>query len=80
MRYEIEAPVPPLTIGFEMIGAGEPEQRVAFPVARGSDARFFRAFAFKPTVEGTFDLAMRAYDAAGTLVAETLCPAVTITP
>lgn len=50
-----------------------------FPAAPGTDSRFFRAFAFKPTREGTFALVLRAYRG-GQLVATTTCPGVTVLP
>jgi hypothetical protein len=72
--------VPPTALEFDLREDGEPPQLVEFPARAGTDARFFRAFAFKPTVEGAdMTLAVRAY-VDDDLVAETICPGVTVLP
>lgn len=80
VRYEFDGPVPPARVTFDMDDDGEPPQVVDFPVVHGSDARYFKAFAFKPTREGAFDLVLRALDAGGREVASARCPGVTVLP
>lgn len=65
---------------------GEPAMVASFNVGAGEqDGRYFRALAFKPVRNGTFDLVLRAYVqgaiGAGSyrLVATTTCPGVNIT-
>jgi hypothetical protein len=64
---------------FDLEDDNEPAQVVDFPATFGTDSRFFRAFAFKPTREGTFTLSIRAY-IRGNLAARTDCPDVVVTP
>lgn len=80
MRYEISAAAPPARLAFDLLGDDEPPQVVDFPVLQGSDSRFFRAFAFKPTREGAFDLQMLVSDANGDVIASARCPGVVVTP
>jgi hypothetical protein len=68
----------------------EPPQSVYFPSQPGTDSRFIKGFAFKPTIEGTnMTLQIRAYAGSnvanrrivgGTLVASATCPGITVTP
>lgn len=64
---------------------------VYFPKSAGTDVRFIRAFAFKPTVEGanqTLDVRLYAGSTVaadrsvvgGTRIASASCPGVTILP
>lgn len=71
--------MPPDRVEFDLVEDGEPPQVVAFPASAGTDSRYFRAFAFKPTREGTFTLAVRAF-LAGALVGWTTCPDVVVSP
>ena len=69
---------------------GEPPQSVYFPAEPGTDVRFIRGFAAKPTIEGTgLTLAVRVYAdstifnrriVGGRLVASARCPGITVTP
>lgn len=88
MRYEVETDA--THVEFELLEADEPPQTVYFPLEPGTDARFIRGFAFKPTVEGAnMTLAVRVYAdsvvrnrriVGGTLTASARCPGVTIVP
>jgi hypothetical protein len=78
VRYEVEAAVPPESLAFDLSDP-EPAQVVAFPASHGSDARYFRAFAFKPTVEGQFSLTIAA-SLDGFVVASVTCPGVLVVP
>lgn len=87
MRYEIEGDA--THIEFDMSDP-EPPQAVYFPSQPGTNVMFVRAFAFKPTIEGTnMSLNVRVYAGSnianrrivgGTLVASATCPGITVLP
>ena len=81
VRFDADSPVgSPITrLEFGMEGNGEQNQIVTFPTLVGSDGRFFRAFAFKPTINGTFPLVMIAHDAQGRIGVTRCTPGVTVT-
>lgn len=82
MRFEVEGPEPIARMEFDMSDP-EPAIPILFDVGRGFDGRFVRAFAFKPTTNGTWDLVVRAFVRGGsggyTLVGSATCPGVNVT-
>jgi hypothetical protein len=81
------AAVAPVTrIELNLNDDNEPPMVVSFNVGAGEqDGRYFRALAFKPVRNGTYDLVVRAYvadpigPASNRLVATTSCPGVNVT-
>lgn len=93
IRYETEVPAgedPPSHGEFDILEDGEPPQSIYFPLEPGTDVRFLRAQAPKPTVEGAnLTLVIRVYKdstivdrriVGGTLIASASCPGVTVVP
>lgn len=89
VRYEVEQDA--THAEFDIVEAGEPPQSVYFPLMPGTDVRFIRGFAFKPTVEGVnWTLRVRVYTGSlvdanrqivgGTLAATATCPGITVVP
>ena len=89
VRYEVESDA--THAEFDIIEDGEPPQSIYFPSSPGTNVMFIRAFAFKPTIEGSnLTVAVRIYKdstvgpnreiVGGTLIARALCPGVEVEP
>jgi hypothetical protein len=86
VRFEISAVRPVTKVELDLDDS-EPALVASFNVGAGEqDGRYFRAMAFKPVINGTFNLTIRAYvqGAIGagshTLISTVTCPGVTVTP
>lgn len=78
VRFEVESSEPIQRVEL-MLNDGQPPLAATFPVGLGEqDGRYFRALAFKPVINGTWTLTVRAFGA-GALTASTTCPGVTVT-
>lgn len=79
VRFEVESDQPVQRLEVDLVDDGEPAQEVAFGVGLAFDGRYWRALAFKPTVNGTWPLRLRAWNVRGEF-GETVCrPGVTVT-
>lgn len=77
--YDVTADRPIVRVEFDMLDDDEPAQVITFPVEVGTDGRFFKGFAFKPTINGTFPLQVRVQNDRGDWGAVTCRPGVTVT-
>lgn len=78
IRFDAGSSEAILRIELDLEGDGEPSILVNFSGEPGRDGRYFRALAFKPTVNGTWPLVVTAYDAVGRKGATRCTPGVTV--
>lgn len=83
VRFDITSAWPVVRLDFDTEGDGEPPQTVTFPPVVGSDGRFFKAFAFKPTINSIpgepWPLRVTATDTQGHTGYARCLPGITVT-
>lgn len=78
VRFEVEADLPVVRFEMDLNGDGEPAIPLAFGVALGFDGRYVRALAFKPTVNGTWPLVLKAWNQKNEMSTTTCSPGVQV--
>jgi hypothetical protein len=78
VRFDAGSDVAINRIDLDLDGDGEPAITVRFDVGVGFDGRYIRALAFKPTVNGTWPLVIKAYNLRGETSTTTCKPGMTV--
>jgi hypothetical protein len=79
VRFDAGSDAPIVRVELDLDGDGEPAISVRFDVGVGFDGRYVRALAFKPTVNGTWPLTVRAWNSRGESSTATCRPGMTVT-
>lgn len=79
MNFDASSPNAIVRIELDLEGDGEPAIPVTFPAGVGFDGRYVRGLFFKPTINGTWPLVVRAFDTLGRSGTTRCTPGVTVT-
>ena len=78
VRFDATSDAPITRVDLDLEGDGEPAITVRFDAGVGFDGRYVRALSFKPTVNGSWPLIVKAWNARGESSTTRCAPGMTV--